>query len=93
MPPLFEYTIVPLKRKNSQFPGHYCTLFWERRATRGFPQESATTTHQTKLAWALQLLPDDDPRCPLSLRNAKSPTILAQHVASLSQKPCSFNLH
>ncbi len=41
---------------------------WERRATRGSPQESATTTHQTKLAWALQWLPDDNPRRLLSLQ-------------------------
>jgi hypothetical protein len=40
----------------------------ERRATRGSSQESATTTHQTKLAWAFQWLPDDDPRRPLCLQ-------------------------
>jgi hypothetical protein len=34
---------------------------WERRATRGPPQEASTTTYQSKLAWALQWLPDDDP--------------------------------
>jgi hypothetical protein len=41
---------------------------WGRRATRGSPQVSATTTHQTNLAWALQWLPDDDPCRPSSLR-------------------------
>ncbi len=40
----------------------------ERRATHGSPQEASTTTHQSKLAWALQWLPDDDRRRPLSLR-------------------------
>ncbi len=30
---------------------------------------------------------------PTKASNAKSPAILAQHVASLSQKPCSFNRH
>jgi hypothetical protein len=33
---------------------------WERRATRGTPQEASATTHQSKLAWAFQWLPDDD---------------------------------
>jgi hypothetical protein len=37
---------------------------WERRATRGSPQEASTTTYQSKLAWALQWLPDDDPHRP-----------------------------
>jgi hypothetical protein len=40
----------------------------ERRATHGSPQEASTTTHQSKLAWALQWLPDDDPCRPLRLR-------------------------
>ena len=41
---------------------------WERRATRVIPQEEPTTPHQSKLSWALQWLPDDDPRRPLSLQ-------------------------
>jgi hypothetical protein len=32
------------------------------------PQEASTITHQSKLAWALQWFPDDDPCRPLSLR-------------------------
>jgi hypothetical protein len=40
---------------------------WEKWATRGPPQEASTITHQSKLAWALQWLPNDDPRCALSL--------------------------
>jgi hypothetical protein len=39
----------------------------ERRATRGSPSEDPTTHYQSKLSWALQWLPDDDPRRPLSL--------------------------
>ncbi len=41
---------------------------WERWATCGPPQEASTIIHQSKLAWALQWLPDDDPCCPLSLQ-------------------------
>ncbi len=39
----------------------------ERRTTRGSPQEDPTTPHRSKLSWALQWLPDDDPRPLLSL--------------------------
>jgi hypothetical protein len=38
----------------------------ERRATHGSAQEAPTTTYQSKLAWALQWLPDDNPCRPLS---------------------------
>jgi hypothetical protein len=41
---------------------------WERRATRGSLQEGSTITHQSKLAWALQWLPDVNLRCSLSLQ-------------------------
>ncbi len=37
-------------------------------ALRGLPQGTTTTLHQSRLSWALQWLPDDDPRRPLSLR-------------------------
>jgi hypothetical protein len=40
----------------------------ERRATRSSSLEASTTTHQSKLAWTLQWLPNDDPRRPFSLR-------------------------
>jgi hypothetical protein len=37
-------------------------------APRGLPQATSTTPHQSRLSWALQWLPDDNPRRPLSLR-------------------------
>ncbi len=40
----------------------------ERRATYGSPQKASTTTHNSKLDWALQWLPDNNHRCPLSLQ-------------------------
>jgi hypothetical protein len=40
----------------------------ERRATHGSSQEASTTTHQSKLDWALQWLPDDNSCRLLSLQ-------------------------
>ncbi len=37
-------------------------------ALRGLPQGTTTTPQQSQLSWALQWLPDDDPRRPLILR-------------------------
>jgi hypothetical protein len=37
-------------------------------AFRGLPQGTTTTLHQSRLSWALQWLPDDDPCRPLSLQ-------------------------
>jgi hypothetical protein len=41
---------------------------WERRATHGSHGDAPTTNHQSKLALALQLLPNDDPCCQISLQ-------------------------
>ncbi len=40
----------------------------ERRAIRGFPQEAPLTPHKSKLAWALQWLPDNNVCYLLSLQ-------------------------
>ncbi len=37
-------------------------------ASRGLPQGATATPHQSRFSWALQWLPEDDPRRPLSLQ-------------------------
>jgi hypothetical protein len=37
-------------------------------ASQGLPQGAATTPHKSRLSWACQWLPEDNPRRPLSLK-------------------------